>query len=150
MCCDIRNMRKKTLGKTGLVAGNDQISGRNGPNNDGWPEQLAVSIARYYYELGLTQQQISAKLGIGRARVIRLLAEARERGVVTISINSPLVENLDLAEALVKRFNLDSADVCLVQTKDELKLARQIGAAAGEYVLRAINNNMRVSVGWGV
>ncbi|MFT5893363.1 MAG: deoxyribonucleoside regulator [bacterium] len=143
-------MRKKTLGKTKLIAGNDQINGRNSPSNDGWPEQLAVRIARYYYELGLTQQQISAELGIGRARVIRLLAEARERGVVTISINSPLVENLDLAEALVKRFDLDSADVCLAQAEDEQKLARQIGASAGEYVHRAIHNNMTISVGWGM
>jgi len=126
------------------------MSGEHGPVNDEWPEQLAVRIARYYYQLGLTQQQISAELGIGRARVIRLLAEARERGVVTISINSPLVENLDLAEALVHCFSLDSADVCLVQAENKQELARQIGAAAGEYVHRAIHNNMAISVGWGV
>lgn len=143
-------MRKKATEKAELLADDGKPSGKQGPINDDWPEQLAVRIARYYYQLGLTQQQISAELGIGRARVIRLLAEARERGVVTISINSPLVENIDLAEALVERFALDSADVCLVQADDEQKLARQIGAAAGEYVHRAIHNNMTVSVGWGM
>ncbi len=115
-----------------------------------WPEQLAVRIARYYYELGLTQQQIAAELGIGRARVIKLLAEARERGVVTISINSPLVENLNLADGLVKRFQLVNADVCLVQADDEQMLARQIGAVAGDYLLPLINDNMTISVGWGM
>lgn len=118
--------------------------------DDDWPEQTAVRIARYYYELGLTQQQIAAELGIGRARVIRLLAEARERGVVTISINSPLLENLDLAEALCQRFALNGAEVCLVQADDELQLARQIGATAGEYLLRLIENDMTISVGWGM
>jgi len=143
-------MRKKETEEAETTARNERVSGKQSSIDDDWPEQLAVRIARYYYQLGLTQQQISAELGIGRARVIRLLAEARERGIVTISINSPLVENLDLAEALVQRFSLDSADVCLVQADDELKLARQIGAAAGDYVHRAIHNDMTISVGWGM
>ncbi len=143
-------MKKKPTEKVESSVRVDTLSGRQSSISDDWPEQLAVRIARYYYHLGLTQQQISAELSISRARVIRLLAEARERGIVTISINSPLVENLDLAEALVKRFSLDSADVCLGQADDEQKLARQIGAAAGDYVHRAIHNNMTVSVGWGM
>ena len=56
-----------------------------------WPEQLAVRVARCYYELGMTQQEIAAFAGIGRARVIRLLAEARDKGLVTIHINSCLL-----------------------------------------------------------
>ncbi|OED38788.1 hypothetical protein AB833_18175 [Chromatiales bacterium (ex Bugula neritina AB1)] len=123
---------------------------RPASNGDDWPEQLAVRIAHYYYELGLTQQQISAELGIGRARVIRLLAEARERGIVTISINSPLVDNLNLADKLVQRFNLKSADVCLVHAQDEQSLARRIGAAASDYVPRLIQSNTTISVGWGL
>ena len=150
MCLGIRNMRKKASELSKPIARKDQVSGGHSRTNDDWPEQLAVRIARYYYQLGLTQQQISAELGISRARVIRLLAEARERGVVTISINSPLVENLDLAEALVERFNLVSAEVCLVQAENEQELARQIGAAAGDYVHRAIHNDMSISVGWGM
>ena len=133
-----------------LSAPKESVNPRELLADDKWPEQLAVRIARYYYEVGLTQQQIAAQLGIGRARVIKLLAEARERGIVTININSPLVENLDLADALKERFNLVSADVCLVQADNEQLLARQIGSTAGEFVLGLINNDMTISVGWGV
>ncbi len=144
---DARTMGKKAPAKT---KARDRPAPEPRPRADDWPEQMAVRIARYYYELGLTQQQIAAELGIGRARVIKLLAEARERGVVTISINSPLLENVKLAEALCQRFDLQGADVCLVQADDELQLARQVGATAGDYVLRLIDNDMTISVGWGM
>ncbi|MBX2883917.1 MAG: sugar-binding transcriptional regulator [Granulosicoccus sp.] len=143
-------MSKKTIARIRSRDLNNAGSGLDERSGDEWPEQLAVRIARCYYELGMTQQQIAEELGIGRARVIRLLAEARERGVVTISINSPLTENLDLAERLVNRFNLESAEVCLAQTHDELTLAQQLGAAAGDYIWRFIDDNMTISVGWGM
>ncbi|MBX2826469.1 MAG: sugar-binding transcriptional regulator [Gammaproteobacteria bacterium] len=126
------------------------ISARTTPAQDDWPEQLAVRIAKYYYELGLTQQEIAARIGIGRARVIRLLAESRERGLVTININSPLLENIELADALAERYQLDFAEVCLASSDDENQLARQIAIAAGPTISRMLRNDMTVGLGWGV
>ncbi|MFK7891545.1 MAG: sugar-binding transcriptional regulator [Granulosicoccus sp.] len=118
--------------------------------HDQWPEQLAVRVARCYYDLGMTQQQIAQSLNISRARVIRLLSECREKGVVTIRINSPLLENLELADALASRYHLKSADVCLSNAADEFQLAQQVGHAAVEVVLRHFNDNMTIGLGWGV
>lgn len=117
---------------------------------DDWPEQLAVRVARCYYELGMTQQDIANLIGIGRARVIRLLAEARSRGIVSIKINSPLLENIELADALVERYRLNAADVCLCHAADEVQLAHQLGGAAGEVVRRHIQNGMTIGLGWGI
>ncbi len=125
---------------------NDELA----EHRDDWPEQLAVRVARCYYELGMRQQEIAASLGIGRARVIRLLAEARERGIVTIHVNSPLLENVKLAEQLAARFNLDSAEVCLSHANDEITLADQLSIAASEHVLRLVKNDMTLGLGWGV
>lgn len=119
------------------------------PQGD-WPEQLAVRVARCYYELGMTQQEIAGLVGIGRARVIRLLAEAREKGIVSIHINSPLLDNVKLAEQLTDRFGLMSSDVCLSHTNDESQLADQIAIAASDYLLRLLEDNMTIGIGWGV
>ena len=119
-------------------------------DNDDWPEQLAVRVARCYYDLGMTQQQIAQQLGISRARVIRLLSDCRERGIVSIHINSPLLENLELADALAARYELDAADVCLSDADDEQVLARQVGRAAGAIVLQHIHSDMTIGLGWGV
>ncbi|MFK8079930.1 MAG: sugar-binding transcriptional regulator [Granulosicoccus sp.] len=122
----------------------------NVAGHDVWPEQLAVRVARCYYDLGMTQQQIAQSLRISRARVIRLLAECRDKGVVTIRINSPLLENLELADSLVQRYQLRAADVCLSNASDELQLAQQVGRAAGEVVLRHILDDTTIGLGWGV
>ena len=117
---------------------------------DDWPEQLAVRIAHYYYNLGMTQQQIATEIGIGRARVIRLLNEARKRGLVSVQINSPLLENVELAEQLSKRWDLLSAEVCLSHASDEHQLATQLGAAAGNAILPLLKNDMTIGLGWGI
>ncbi len=115
-----------------------------------WPEQLAVRIAHYYYNLGMTQQQIATELGIGRARVIKLLNEARKRGLVSVQINSPLLENVELAEQIAERWSLLSAEVCLSHASDEHQLASQIGAAAGDAILPLLQDDITIGLGWGI
>ena len=118
-------------------------------NND-WPEQLAVRIAYCYYNLGMTQQQIATEIGIGRARVIKLLTEARKRGLVSVQINSVLRENVQLAEQIAERWSLQSAEVCLSHAADEHQLASQIGAAAEEVILPLLKDDMTIGLGWGI
>ena len=109
-----------------------------------------MRVARCYYELGMTQAEIAAALDIGRARVIHLLAEARRRGVVTITIASPLLENVELGEALAERYALRFAEVCLSRADDEHTLARQVSAAAGPPVARRLVDGTTVGLGWGI
>jgi len=118
--------------------------------NTDWPEQLAVRIAHNYYNLGMTQQQIATEIGIGRQRVIKLLNEARKRGLVTVQINSPLTENVELAEQMTERWSLLSAEVCLSNATDEYQLANQLGAAAGNAILPLLRNDMTIGLGWGI
>ena len=118
--------------------------------NTDWPEQLAVRIAHCYYNLGMTQQQIATEIGIGRARVIKLLTEARKRGLVSVQINSVLRENVQLAERMAERWSLQSADVCLSHAADEHQLASQIGAAAEATILPLLKDDMTIGLGWGI
>ena len=47
-----------------------------------------VQAARLYYEDGLTQAQVAAKIGVSRPQVSKMLAHAREAGIVHIEIRS--------------------------------------------------------------
>ena len=102
----------RSSGKASAVANETERTKSAEDNAAHWPdEQLAVRIARCYYDLGMTQQQIAQLLDVARARVIRLLAEARQRGIVSITISSPLLDNVYLAEQLIQRYSLQGAEV---------------------------------------
>ncbi len=74
-------------------------------------EQMLVRIAFACEIQGLTQAQAAEAFGLTRLRVNKALSEARDRGIVRVSINSPLGACVALEQQLVKRFGLSSATV---------------------------------------
>ena len=56
---------------------------------------LRVRAAWLYYNQGLTQKDVSDRLGVSRGTIIRILAEAVERGDVQILINAREAECVD-------------------------------------------------------
>jgi len=55
------------------------------------PRDTAVIVraARLYYEQGHSQTQVAAELGLSRSNVSRILTQARDRGIVEITIHDP-------------------------------------------------------------
>jgi DNA-binding transcriptional regulator LsrR (DeoR family) len=111
-------------------------------------EQLATRAAWLYFVSGLTQAQIGKKLGLNRIRVNRLLAQAREQGLVQIRVTGRLAECVELEERLKARFDLEEATV--VPTPPEQTLVPYvIGTAAGATLAARLRDGMSVGVGWG-
>lgn len=109
--------------------------------------KLMVKIARLYYESDLTQSEIGRRLGISRQKVQRYLKRARETEVVRIWIE-PLLGIYDDEEVkLLEKFGLREAVV--VETtdySDQGTIAREIGSAAAEYVLRVIQPGDKIVI----
>ncbi len=68
---------------------------------------LAVRAAWLYHMAGLTQEEVAGRLGIHRSRVVRLLADARERGLISVTIHHEQIRDLEIEDALARRFGLD-------------------------------------------
>ena len=134
-----------------MVRANPDITrlGEEG-HREGWPEQLAVRICWHYYMLGRTQQEIAETLGINRVRVNRLLAEARRRGVVRVTIHSKLAENVALEQRLAETFGLDLVEVVIGDVADESQLAEVIGRAAAAPLSALYEDGMTIGIAWGV
>ncbi|MGH8850855.1 MAG: hypothetical protein ACREYD_07665, partial [Casimicrobiaceae bacterium] len=62
---------------------------------------LRVRAAWLYYVEGLTQEQIARFMNISRAKVIRLLAAARDGGIVRIRIEGRASDQIALERRLV-------------------------------------------------
>ncbi|MCB1501428.1 MAG: sugar-binding transcriptional regulator [Bauldia sp.] len=107
---------------------------------------LRIRAAWLYYNQGLTQKEVSERLGVSRGTVIRILAEAVERGDVQIRINAAEASCVDLAGRLEAAFGLDEAIVAPVAEGDATKA---VGLALGQFLSDAMIAGMTVGVGWG-
>jgi DNA-binding transcriptional regulator LsrR (DeoR family) len=110
---------------------------------------LRIRAAWLYYVEGMTQEQVARFMKISRAKVIRLLAGARDGGIVRIRIESRGSEQIALERRLIAKFGL--AEVVVVPAPaDDAEVATVVGHAAGTYLGDQVRDGMSIGVGWGV
>lgn len=124
-------------------------------------DALMVRAAWFYYVGGLNQEMTAARLGLTRARVNKMLAEARESGLVSISIDHRRVGVLPLEDRLRTRFGLDFCistpafgfhDTSKRDSEVRKQIAfRAVGVAAANHLktLLSENDSLTVGTGWG-
>lgn len=120
------------------------------PPNEGVNYRLLSKIAKLYYFQDRTQQQIANSLGLSRPKVSRLLQQAREVGVVQISVNSNGTF-LELETEIEQRYGL--TEVMIVEkataSADGSLLKRNLGAAGAAYLSRSVQKGDVIGVTWG-
>lgn len=114
---------------------------------------MVYRIAKAYYQGGLSQQQISKRENISRPHVSRMLAKARESGIVNIKVEMPCELSLaNLQNELKSRLALE--EVILVYASRERKsapadLALDIATMAAEKLPALLSGTHTVGIGWG-
>jgi DNA-binding transcriptional regulator LsrR (DeoR family) len=109
---------------------------------------LRVRAAWLYYVEGMTQEQIARFMNISRAKVIRLLASARDNGIVRIRIEDRASEQIALERRLVAA--IGPADAIVVPAPaDQAEITTVVGHAAGTYLTDQMKDGMSLGVGWG-
>jgi DNA-binding transcriptional regulator LsrR (DeoR family) len=109
---------------------------------------IMVRAAWMYYTEEMTQQQIADRLGLSRVKVIRLLKEARNQGVVEIKINSPFSTHLWLEGELRKKYGLVDAFVTLEAPEGEA-LNRMLASTAAQVLEQRLHSGIWVGLGLG-
>lgn len=107
-----------------------------------------VRAAWLYYVEGLTQEHIAEALGLSRIKVIRMLAAARNEGLVKIRIDARSARQAGLERGLVTAFGLDEA-VVVPAARDPANVSSLVGYAAGLWLSDKLTDNMSLAVGWG-
>lgn len=110
---------------------------------------LSVRAAWLYYIEGLTQEEVAKVMAVSRAKVIRLLAAARDRGIVRIKIDATGSDQLALERRLVDAYGLSEAVVAPAPI-DKSAVAAVVGHATGTYLADHVRDGMSLGVGWGV
>lgn len=101
-----------------------------------------------YYEDGMTQGDIAETMGISRATVNSYLADARARGIVSISIEPSRLSSLTIAQELKRHFGLHD---CLVVPSDDnaRPLIERLGAAGAQALQKLLKSGDTMAVVWG-
>lgn len=113
-------------------------------------EDLLARVAHLYYILGETQQVIAQRLGMTRIRIHRLLAEAREQGIVTINIRTGTAQTIALEERLAKRFGLASCRLTPSDESGDRSLSEIVGTYAAAFVAPMLEPASTIAIAWGV
>jgi DNA-binding transcriptional regulator LsrR (DeoR family) len=101
-----------------------------------------------YFVEEKTQNEIAKLLGINRVAIVRLLADAKRRNEVRITISAALADLSELERALEKHCGIDR--VIAVPVGDPgSDPTRVIAAAGGAFINASIRSGMTIGVGWG-
>jgi deoxyribonucleoside regulator len=111
-------------------------------------DRLRARAVWLYHVEGCTQNDIATRLGINRVMVVRLLADARRRNEVRVTISAPLAELVELERAVEVVYDIARVIVAPFGDPDEDPV-KVIAAAAGNYISSLMKSGMTVGVGWG-
>lgn len=124
------------------------------PNSD--TDDLA-RVAWLYHVGQMSQEDVSKALGISRFKVLRMLAEARDRGIVRVSVQHEISDTLALADRLKQAWGLTEVMVApmppaLPRAPETSALARRaVGIVAAGFLGRVGRGDqpLTIGMGWG-
>jgi DNA-binding transcriptional regulator LsrR (DeoR family) len=111
-----------------------------------YEENLVYKVTWFYYVDNMTQQKISEHLGISRMKVVKLLNQAKNDGIVKFKINNDAKDHVTLEHALIEKFNLD--DVFIVPSTPS-NVNDNIAKGAAQYLEEKVEENSFINIGYG-
>ena len=107
--------------------------------------------ATWLYHIGqMSQEEVSRRMGLSRFKVLRLLQDARDLGLVRISVEHATTGALALADRLTAQFALTEALVAPDTGGNPAAGRRAVGQLAAGWLARTgREGRVTVGVGWG-
>ena len=107
-----------------------------------------IWAAWLYYEEDMTQDEVARRIGVSRASVNNLLQNAREHGVVEISVATGHLRTVGGARRICRRFGLEN---CLVLPDDGGRRPdfERVGQAGARFLAGRLQPDDVLGVSWG-
>ncbi|MBK8461257.1 MAG: helix-turn-helix domain-containing protein [Micropruina sp.] len=112
-------------------------------------DEMYQAASRYYIQ-GETMEGIAHQLGLSRSTVSRLLKDAREIGLVRISLADHSGSQSPLAVSLSRAFKVRVHMVAVRDTASDAHRFDQVARLAGRLVTEAVADNQLIGIAWGV
>lgn len=102
-------------------------------------------VCELYYRDGLSQKEISAKLGISRPQISRIIAIANERNLVTVRFNYPNSFEAHYQDLIREEYGLEAVVFDLGNSFGETEM-RLLAGKAADYLAIEIKDGYRVGL----
>ncbi|MER2106598.1 MAG: sugar-binding transcriptional regulator [Solibacillus sp.] len=109
-----------------------------------------VKVVNLYYKEGLTQMEISKRMGVSRPIISKMVQKAKDVGIVEIYIKDESTLTVELEIELERKFGLKDVIVVAEDEYSESIMKRKIGLATASFVQKKLTGNVnKLGISWG-
>lgn len=98
---------------------------------------------------GMTQDEIAQQLGVSRPGVQRLLALARQEGLIKVRIDHPVAACMAMSSVIREQFGLDFCDVVPAEPEAADGAAHYLAVAGAERIARLVDRSEPLTLALG-
>ena len=109
---------------------------------------LNVKIAYWYYELGMTQDEIAKRLSFTRQKVNQIINSLVDLNIVTINIHGYERDNIELETKIEQKYGLKEV-IAVSDYGDKDTAVRKVANVAAQYLDEVIQQGDIIGVAWG-
>ncbi len=110
----------------------------------------ALRAAQLYYVQERSMDQIADEMAVSRSSVSRLLAHARDTGLVEITVHSPQEAGSVVARRLAERYGISVHVVSSPARSTDAERLERTARAAAHLLSSSLDLNASIGVAWGV
>jgi len=112
-------------------------------------DQNLYEVARLYYEQNMTQEEIAKRLFISRSGISRLIKQARDEGVVEITVHTPYDRMRNLEYEFFRRFQIDEIRIVDTDKRPNPSDFDTVVKIAATYINSILNEKTILGLTWG-
>lgn len=109
---------------------------------------LNIKIAYWYYELGMTQDEIAKRLSFTRQKVNQIINSLVDLDIVTINIHGYERDNIELETKIEEKFGLKEV-IAVSDYGEKETVVRKVANVAAQYLDEIIQRGDIIGVAWG-
>ena len=110
---------------------------------------MLAMVANLYYNSEMTQNEIADRMYTSRSKISRMLKEARELGIVEITIKEPWERDLDLENSIRQKYKVKNIRVVVSRESTKEQMTRRLSEVSAYYLDSVVKENMVVGISWG-
>ncbi len=108
-----------------------------------------LRVAKMYYEMNMSQIEISRKEHMSKSTVSRLIQQASDLGLVEIKVKEPVHSFSDLEQEFIDHFGLKNIAILPDVVRNEDILCQDVCRALADDLTKYVDDNSVLGLNWG-